>query len=282
MTTEPNNEPTSTYDIGLQSGILDEKHMKQMGMAIWLYAWLIRKSTKNQDGVSLVLGGKPIKHSDVVELNLTRRTYTRYLAVLQKYGYIEQPKRTPYGLIIRVTKGKKVFKVTKNRVDNSGSSKVLERYAKNDTSEGRDVPDVAHSFTKFGTSNKENTVESITTHTKKIELLKIVNAVCNRNFRTLPERGVKKTLDTFSLDEIRQALELLVADSWHKERLSGLSIDYLVRSTTIDRFVQATAKATSQAPVMTPEEIEANRLAQAEELARRNANLKLNKLGGAV
>lgn len=64
----------------------------------------------------------------------------------------------------------------------------------------------------------------------------LVNEVTGRNFRTLPERGVKKTLDAFTLDEIRAALTALAADSWHKPKLKELSIDYFIRSTTIDKF----------------------------------------------
>jgi hypothetical protein len=70
----------------------------------------------------------------------------------------------------------------------------------------------------------------------KSALLILVNEVTGRSFRTLPERGVKKTLDAFTLDEIRAALTALAADSWHKPKLKELSIDYFIRSTTIDKF----------------------------------------------
>lgn len=80
-----------------------------------------------------------------------------------------------------------------------------------------------------------------------LQLLALVNEVTGRNFRTLPDRGVKKTLDAFSLDEIRAALTALVADDWHKEHLKEFKIDYLIRSTTIDKFMdQAKPKSLAE------------------------------------
>lgn len=70
-------------------------------------------------------------------------------------------------------------------------------------------------------------------------LLALVNSITGRNFRTLPSRGVKKTLDAFTLVEIEAALRALAADPWHRPKLKELSIDYFTRSTTIDRFLGA-------------------------------------------
>lgn len=82
------------------------------------------------------------------------------------------------------------------------------------------------------------------------KLLVLVNEVTGRNFRTLPERGVKKTLDAFSLEEIKSALRALAADPWHREKLREFKIDYLIRSTTIDKFLGQSTPATdnSKAP----------------------------------
>ena len=72
---------------------------------------------------------------------------------------------------------------------------------------------------------------------KNKDLLTLVNKVTGRAFRTLPARGVKKTLDAFSLVEIETALRALRDDDWHSEKIKELSIDYLIRSTTIDKFL---------------------------------------------
>lgn len=72
------------------------------------------------------------------------------------------------------------------------------------------------------------------------ELLQIANQVTKRNFRVLP-RGTKKLLDTFSLVEIEAALRAEAADPWHRDRLKELSLDYMIRPSTIDKFM-ATAR----------------------------------------
>jgi hypothetical protein len=68
-----------------------------------------------------------------------------------------------------------------------------------------------------------------------VELLKTINQVIGRDFRTLP-RGYKKTLELFSLEEIKAALTNLSNDEWHSPRLKTLKLDYLIRATTIDKF----------------------------------------------
>lgn len=85
-------------------------------------------------------------------------------------------------------------------------------------------------------ANDSKTILPTLTKQKK-DLLVLVNKVTNRNFRTLPERGVKKTLDAFSLVEVESALRALVEDDWHKDKVKELSIDYFTRSTTIDKFL---------------------------------------------
>jgi len=85
------------------------------------------------------------------------------------------------------------------------------------------------------------------------QLLTLVNKVTGRNFRTLPERGVKKTLDAFSLVEIETALRALVVDDWHSERLKEFKIDYLIRATTIDKFLAIGKDTVGDRPIVTIE-----------------------------
>jgi hypothetical protein len=88
--------------------------------------------------------------------------------------------------------------------------------------------------------NTNNTKTTLSADAKSKELLVLVNEITGRQFRTLPARGVKKTLDAFTLDEIRNSLTALSHDPWHKPKLKELSIDYFIRSTTIDRFMNST------------------------------------------
>lgn len=83
-----------------------------------------------------------------------------------------------------------------------------------------------------------NINKNTSSYKKSNELISLVNRVIGRQFRTLPAKGSKKTLETFSLEEIEQALVALKNHDWHRERLYELSIDYLTRPTTIDKFLQ--------------------------------------------
>lgn len=94
-----------------------------------------------------------------------------------------------------------------------------------------------------------NSVDKSTVRKDETELLEIVKQVTKRNFRVLP-RGTKKLLDTFSLVEIDGALRALAADDWHRPKLRELSLDYLLRPSTIDKFL---AKAAPINPNKTPE-----------------------------
>lgn len=119
--------------------------------------------------------------------------------------------------------------------------------------------------------NKSITAANTTTHiqdaapaaslpaTEK-ELLGNLNEVAGRNFRTLP-RGVGKLLKLYSVPEIRQALDALAGDPWHKERLSSLSSDYLLRVNTIERFfAEGVAKQTAMVPIASNKEARIKRL----------------------
>lgn len=86
-------------------------------------------------------------------------------------------------------------------------------------------------------------------------LLPLVNKITGRNFRTLPDRGVKKTLDAFSLVEIESALRALAADEWHKDKMKEFKIDYLIRSTTIDKFLDRAKPTTDGEGFMNGERV---------------------------
>ncbi|MEW4371794.1 hypothetical protein [Paenibacillus kandeliae] len=93
------------------SGILQPKHQKKIGNAIWLFLWCISCTTKEEvvDGVvwGVVLGGKPISTSRLAtEFETTAKTVSRWIDILEKGGYI-QTTRAPYGLIYKVHNSKK-------------------------------------------------------------------------------------------------------------------------------------------------------------------------------
>jgi len=89
------------------SGLLTPQHRKQMGIAIWVYEWCLRRTTHEKDGLGFVLGGSRIKVGRIArELGVSERSVKTDLARLRKCGYL-QIKRIPYGLIITVSRSKR-------------------------------------------------------------------------------------------------------------------------------------------------------------------------------
>lgn len=138
------------FGIYVKNDLLDPKHYRQMGDAIWLFLWLLDKMTiiDGEKGEGLVLGGKPVKFEDIGnEIGVSRSTYIRWIDALTEANYIAT-KRTPYGLIFTVHKAEKIF----------GNSNSKKRSAKNDTSEmfQKDAGDVSESQGKMSVSETSN------------------------------------------------------------------------------------------------------------------------------
>jgi hypothetical protein len=99
----------NNYQISVSNGLLTQEHREKIGTAIWEFLWLIDKTTKNKDGVGIVLGGKPIKLCDLSQqMGTSDVNVSRNLHKLKKEGYISIL-RTPYGMVIEVKKSKKRF-----------------------------------------------------------------------------------------------------------------------------------------------------------------------------
>lgn len=106
---------TDGFYIQVKNGLLEGKHYKKMrgekSGVIWLFLWLLDKMTivDHELGEGKVLGGKPVKYEDVTkDLDISRRTYTRWIKILHEEGYIDFV-RTQHGLSITVYKAFKVF-----------------------------------------------------------------------------------------------------------------------------------------------------------------------------
>ncbi len=95
----------ANYVIPVSNGIFD--HREKIGPAIWLFLLLIDWVTAEQDGLGLVLGGKPVKVDEIMEvLKLGERQVRNQMQRLESHGYIRL-KRNPYGYSISVNKSKK-------------------------------------------------------------------------------------------------------------------------------------------------------------------------------
>jgi hypothetical protein len=97
-------------NIGLHEGISDEKHRLQMGPAIWLYLWLVRRQTRPN---GMVLGGSPITYDMIHEqTGHPVRSLQRWMSILadlpdQKFAYIELSYLSFKQMRLRVLKPKK-------------------------------------------------------------------------------------------------------------------------------------------------------------------------------
>lgn len=102
--------PMKGYGIYVKNDLLDPKHYKQMGGAVWLYLWLLDRMTSiDENGVGRVLGGRPVKLAEIKqEVGIHPNTYTNYIERLELHGYIKST-RTPYGYTFRVYKAVKMF-----------------------------------------------------------------------------------------------------------------------------------------------------------------------------
>jgi hypothetical protein len=148
------------FGIEIKNDLLEPKHVKQMGTAVWLYMWLIDKLTSiREEGVGVVLGGRPVKYEEIArELGISQDTYTRWIEKLLEYPYIAAV-RTPHGISFRVFKAHKRF----------GSSQISARHdsqltnrAEGDSAKSRsDSAEVRRRFRGSAESNlrqnKDNT-----------------------------------------------------------------------------------------------------------------------------
>jgi DNA-binding MarR family transcriptional regulator len=117
-------------------GLLDAKHRKRMGVAIWEFLWCLDRMTKiDGAGMGVVLGGKPVNLSDFAEVFGTSEvTVSRNLQKLERHGYLVLV-HAPYGIVIKVSKAKKRFKLNANPQN-------IHRFNRNDQAEfiTNDIP----------------------------------------------------------------------------------------------------------------------------------------------
>lgn len=98
------------YPIGLTAGILDAKHVRALGPAVWLYAWFVRKQTKR---AGAVLGGAVLQLGPIQrDLGVSRRTIQRWLRTLtgenpEGIVYVEIADVPGAGFTARVARAKK-------------------------------------------------------------------------------------------------------------------------------------------------------------------------------
>jgi hypothetical protein len=110
--------PRGSFNVGLNNGLIEAKHYRAMGEAVWLFLYLLDNQTRRLDknGLGKVSGGMPIRDSDIAgALGCSRRTVIRWRDILFRCGYITAI-RTPYGYSYAIAKPKKWSQATKTDV----------------------------------------------------------------------------------------------------------------------------------------------------------------------
>ena len=102
--TTPQDKRHAQFYIGARNGLVDGKHIRAMGMAVWLFLWCLGRQT-TADGH--VLGGKEVSYQEVAgELGQSAKTIRNWADCLRARRYIETA-RGKRGLVWRVINPKK-------------------------------------------------------------------------------------------------------------------------------------------------------------------------------
>ncbi len=91
-----------SYAIPVWNGILEAKHRRRIGGALWEFLWCLDRITQEKNKLGIVLGGKPVTAKEVTqEFGVYEQTVRRHFDSLEERGYIERT-LTPWGYSIRV------------------------------------------------------------------------------------------------------------------------------------------------------------------------------------
>ncbi len=194
--------PEGSYPFPMYSGLLEHRHYKKIGSAIWLFLWCISSTTKEveRDGVTwgIILGNKPVKISDLEEeFGVSDRTIRSWIKTLEDNQYIRVT-RAPYGLIFTVRNSKKF----KNRSEENFHSDEGDRQHSSDLNDRDRQESTDHPEENFR-SNKDiteinNAVAAITDPETILKLAhEVENHFCMR-------RGQGLNVSAADFDEIKK------------------------------------------------------------------------------
>lgn len=197
------------FGIEIKNNLLEPKHIEKMGMAVWLYMFLIDKMTSvAEDGRGLVLGGRPLKFEEIKkELGISQNTYTRWVDKLLTYPYIEIT-RTPYGLVFKVLKAHKRWK---KRITKNGESPKMERDSPQTGNVIRSTINRESNKTRTLTDTKDNTIIAPNGAGKEInELIGFFEKVNPSFERLYPNKTERKALERMVKKHGREKIEYVI------------------------------------------------------------------------
>lgn len=196
------------FYITLKSGLLDKKHIQNMQVnqktcAIWLYLWFLDKVTKIEDGMGVVLGGKPFKLTD---FDLTGVQKTRMMfQQLQKHNYITTTK-TPYGNIVYITK---VFKIFGQKSARAKASENIEK-----------VQGLAVKNEKSARANKTRQIDNI--NIILLEIISYWNEVFTTRYQSITPLvdNVSYWLEEYTLAQIKEAIKNIPQHDYWSDKMT--------------------------------------------------------------
>lgn len=101
------NPIIAPWPVGARGGLIDEKHRKAMGEAVFLFMWCLLRQTGQHDGWGIVLYGKTVTYDFIHgETGFAFRTLQRWMAILVGAGYLHV-EHVQRGMVIRIAKAKK-------------------------------------------------------------------------------------------------------------------------------------------------------------------------------
>lgn len=222
------------FDIEIKNNLLEPKHIEAMNQSVWLYMWLVDKMTSvNEDGIGLVLGGKPIKYSEVkAELGISKNTYSRWIDKLLSYPYIVIT-RTPYGIVFRVLKAHKRFK---NRITTNGESTSLQVV---NLSPENGEPNKTVSVDNTIDNNTANENVSGNNHKEVFEYFKNrVTESCGIAPMFNGKKDgplVKRSLQKFPIEEVKKVIDFYLEGE--KIENHGYNLSVALSADTINRYL---------------------------------------------
>ncbi len=154
--------------IGAKGGLIDDKHVKAMGDAVWLFLYLLRGQTAiNERGEGIFDYGHPhtLKYISGEFDGTSERTIQRWILRLRKTGYIQTESHSENGLTFWIAKAKNK---TKNpKVTNKVRAKSAE--VTDSTPYAERVPSESHSIRESRTESVQSIRDSVKESPQPVE-----------------------------------------------------------------------------------------------------------------
>ena len=79
----------AAFYVGIRAGLIDEKHYRKMGNAIWLFMWCVHRQTSVHEGRGIVMRGQAITYELIhAETGYAIETIRTWMKILKKWRYV--------------------------------------------------------------------------------------------------------------------------------------------------------------------------------------------------